>query len=61
MLILTREAFLERISYEISQDKSDIQTDGQGQLVIYTGLFQHLDGSIQDCPDPEGEDDVTDA
>lgn len=61
MLILTREAFNKRVGYEVSEGQADVQTDNQGQLVIYTGLFQHGDGTIQDCPDPESEDDVTDA
>jgi hypothetical protein len=29
------------------------ETDNEGQIVLYTGLFQHSDGSIHDEPEAE--------
>jgi hypothetical protein len=40
---------------------SSLEYDNHGQMIIYTGLFRWLDGSIRDVEDPEYDDDPTDA
>ncbi len=32
----------------------DQQTDNQGQIVIYTGMYRWTDGTVRDVPQPEG-------
>ena len=32
----------------------DQQTDNQGQIVIYTGMYRWTDGTVRDAPQPEG-------
>lgn len=37
------------------------ERDLQGQIVIYTGVFVHQDGSYHDQPDPDLPDDEEEA
>lgn len=40
---------------KLQSDKADIQKDNNGQFIIYTGFFEHEDGSIHDEADPKHE------
>jgi hypothetical protein len=46
---------------EFCSKRFDVKKDSQGQLVIYTGIYEWKDQSWRDGPDPELEDDPTDA
>ena len=41
--------------------KDEGERDLQGQIVIYTNIFQWKNGEFHDSPDPSLEDDPTDA
>lgn len=40
----------------IASGQCEDETDNEGQIVIYTGVFRHNDGSIKDLPDLDYED-----
>lgn len=35
----------------------DVQSDNQGQIVVYTGLFIQKNGGVEETPDKEWRDD----
>jgi hypothetical protein len=37
---------------DIKADGAELCHDNQGQIVLYTGLFQWKDGTVRDEPDP---------
>ena len=37
----------------ITDGSADIETDNEGQLIIYTNMYEWMDGSIRSEPDPD--------
>lgn len=56
MSSLTKTEFDRQVIESLVQDHADIQTDNEGQLLIYTGLYEWCDGSIHNEPDPHWGD-----
>lgn len=51
-MIISEEEFRKQICEAIMNGMADVQTDLQGQLVIYTGMFEHNDTTIHTEEDP---------
>ena len=34
----------------LEKHSGNIDSDNEGQIIIYTGLYQHRDGSLHDTP-----------
>jgi hypothetical protein len=63
MLIMTHDQFLAQVAFDLEDGDSDVQEDASvnHQLIIYTKYFYWHDNTIRDEPDPEYQDDPTDA
>ena len=51
--MITKVEFDRRVIESLTQGHADEQTDNEGQIVIYTGMYEWSDGSIHDEPDPD--------
>ena len=40
------------IIHMMSRHPDDMETDNEGQLIMYTGIYRQSDGSYADQPDP---------
>ena len=53
MAQLTRHAVDQLLIHMIDETElNDLQTDNDGQLVYYTGIYRYRDGSLHDEVDP---------
>jgi len=52
MSLITQAEFVRQVIEALTNGGADIQTDGQGQLVIYTGIYEQADSSLADEVDP---------
>jgi hypothetical protein len=49
--------WLEAFILDLRNGHADLQTDNEGQLVIYTNMYRHEDGTIHNVPEnPSFED-----
>ncbi len=55
----TDEEFRELIAQKIISGELDPETDSEGQLVFYTGMFENAVSDIQDEADPEYDEVAT--
>jgi hypothetical protein len=53
---MTREQAIQGIITDLLNGSADIQTDNQGQLIVYSNLFVQADESVEEYPDPECQD-----
>lgn len=44
--------FDRQVIESIVDGSADMQTDNEGQILIYTGMYRQKDGTISDSPDP---------
>jgi hypothetical protein len=51
--MISKTEFDRRVIESLAQNASDEQTDNEGQIIIYTGMYEWLDGTIHDEPDPD--------
>lgn len=57
---LTKQQVSESILDDVAQCDPDLMdTDNDGQLVIYTGLYRWADGSYHSLSEKEGNDEET--
>ncbi len=54
---MTYEQFIQRVIDDLKAGRSDIQTDNNGQLIVYTGYFKHSGGTIQEQEEASIYDD----
>ncbi len=52
MSLITQAELVRQVIEALTNGDANIQTDRQGQLVIYTGVFEQRDTSLSDEPDP---------
>ena len=55
---MTNEEFIARVIESLENGTADIQTDNEGQLVIYTGVYEQADTSLSEKPDPNFSDET---
>ena len=41
----------------VASNKADDQEDNQGQILFYTGVYRHKDGTLHDTADPNWDDE----
>jgi len=51
--MIAKTEFDRRVIESLVQGTADEQTDNEGQIIIYTGMYEWADGSIRDTPDPD--------
>jgi len=49
---MTEEQFIAKVIRALEDGTADIQTDNEGQLIIYTGVWEQSDTSLEETPDP---------
>ena len=49
-MIITQAEFIRQVIEALTNGDADIQTDNEGQLVIYTGIFEQEDATLADTP-----------
>lgn len=54
---MTYQEFIQSVITDLQNGSADIQTDNQGQYIVYTNLFKQTDESVEEHPDPEWEDE----
>ena len=54
---MTNAEFVQRVIKSLQDGSADIQTDNSGQLIVYSQLFEHNDGTIHETVDPHYNDD----
>jgi len=50
MQVITQAEFIRQVIEALTNGDADIQTDNEGQLVIYTGIFEQVDTTLSDTP-----------
>jgi len=51
--MITRTEFIRQVIEALMNGASDEQTDNEGQIMIYTGMYEWTDGTVRDTPDPD--------
>ena len=51
---MTREQAIQQIITDLQNGSADIQTDNQGQLIVYSNLFVQEDDSLEEYPISNG-------
>ncbi len=54
---IDRTAMLNWLGSQIKQGLADIQDDGNGQPVVYAGVFLWKDGTYREKPEVEGSEE----
>jgi hypothetical protein len=49
---ITQAEFIRQVIEALTNGDADIKTDNEGQLVIFTGVFEQADTTLSDEPDP---------
>ena len=53
---MTNAEFVQKVIKSLQDGTADIQTDNSGQLIVYTGFYEHNDSSVQETKDPSYDD-----
>ena len=53
---MTYQEMCEKVAKEILNRHLQYETDNHGQLIFYTGIYEHTDGSLQEVEDPTYEE-----
>lgn len=56
-MIISQKEYEQRIRDALDNGELDEETDNEGQIVIYTGVFEWSDGTLHDEVDPDSDPD----
>jgi hypothetical protein len=54
-MIISKTEYIRCIIEALQDGYVDEQTDNNGQILIHTGMYEWVDGTIRDDPDPDFE------